>query len=263
MRSGFIILIIISLFSCRKNILYNPNEINPSRKNLNEKNIRLIESLPPKDSFKFVFSGDTQLAYDDTEAFIAHINTLPDISFIIFNGDFAEHGLNNEFNLFAKQLELLKVPYVTAIGNHDMLANGRAIYKLMFGEENFSFNYSKTFFVLMNTNSGEVGFDGTIPDLNRIQNILAGTSGYSNVFFISHVPPFSSDFDPKLEAGFNELLLSAPNARISLHGHLHNYSYTTPYNNNFPYLVAPAIYKRKYIIISVMNNNFKTEVKSF
>ena len=263
MRYCLLLFIWITLFSCRKNISYHPNEVLPSHENLNAKNISLINKLAPRDSFRFVFTGDTQLAYDDTDDFIKHINSMADVSFVVFNGDYAEYGLNSEFNLFAEKLDKLKLPFVAVIGNHDMLANGRTIYRTMFGVENFSFNYGNSFFVLMNTNSGEAGFDGTLPDINWIKKTIDGAGSYTNVFFISHVPPYSSDFDRKLEDDYHKLISSPVNSRLSLHGHLHNYTYAIPYNDGFPYLVAPAISKREYILVSVMNDTFKVEVKSF
>jgi 3',5'-cyclic AMP phosphodiesterase CpdA len=146
------------LFSC-KNIMFHPEEVRPNAKNLNAINLQKLQSLTPKTSFKFIMTGDTQEFYDELEDLVAHVNSLNDISFVLLNGDLVEFGWNNEYNWVADRLAKLKVPYITTIGNHDMLANGREMYKLMFGQENFVFNYGTSRFICLNTNSRETGFD--------------------------------------------------------------------------------------------------------
>ena len=42
----------------------------------------------------------------------------------------------------------LNKPYLTVIGNHDYLSNGEVIYKQMFGDYNYSFEFNKNKFIL-------------------------------------------------------------------------------------------------------------------
>ncbi|MEI9808826.1 MAG: metallophosphoesterase [Bacteroidota bacterium] len=142
--------------------------------------------------------------------FTAHVNSLDDVSFVLLNGDLVDFGLNNEFNWVAARLNKLKIPYITAPGNHDMLANGKKIFNEMFGPENFTFSYGANRFIVLNTNSRETGFDGTVPDISWLQQQLAFTDEYQNIFVLSHVAPFSADFDKKLEQPFYDALASIP-----------------------------------------------------
>ncbi len=260
---SFFMGIVLLMSSCERNIQFHPNEVRPVREDLNQQNINSINSLPQKDTFKFIFTGDPQLAYDELKAFISHVNELDDISFVLLNGDLTEFGLDSEYNLLAEKLNKLKVPYVAAIGNHDMLSNGRLLFNKMFGPENFTFSYSGSLFIVMNTNSRETGFDGSLPDMNWLTQTLAKSHEYKNLFFVSHVPPFSADFDKNLEPAFSSAVSSMANARVSLHGHEHNFLYTTPYADKFPYVIAPAISKREYILLTVQGDDFIVEEKKF
>ena len=202
--------------SCKKMFLYHPDEVRPDARNLNATNIARIEKLPVKSTFKFILVGDTQRFYDELDAFVSHVNGRSDISFILLDGDLTDFGLNMEFNLIAEKLGRLEIPYVSAIGNHDKLANGTRIFQEMFGPENFSFAFGGSKFIGINTNSQEAGFDGTVPDLNWLKNEVDHDGDAENLFVFSHVAPYSSDFDRTLEAGYTAILRSNPNTRISL-----------------------------------------------
>ena len=255
--------LLILFTSCKKFIQYHPDEIRPAEENLNSRNIQLINNLRVKDTFSFILISDTQRFYDELEAFTAHVNTLAGISFVLLNGDITDFGLNREYNLIAARLKKLQVPYIASIGNHDMLANGRPIFNIMFGPENFSFNYGSNKFIILNANSREVGFDGTLPDMSWLTHETLDAGNYRNIFFMSHVPPFSVDFDRNLETEYASLVSSTTNSRISMHGHEHNFSYGAHYNDGFPYLVAGTIRERNYVLITVRGKQVNIEQKYF
>lgn len=248
-------------FSC-KNFMYHPEEVRPNAKNLNAINIQKLQGLTPKSSFKFIMTGDTQQFYDELEDFVAHVNSTPDISFVLLNGDLVDFGWNNEYNWVADRLAKLKVPFITTIGNHDMLANGREMYKEMFGPENFTFNFGTSKFICLNTCSRETGFDGTIPDMNWLTNELKDTTP-QNIFILSHVPPFSDDFNRSIEFDFRVLLRSNPRTRLSLHGHEHWYHVEKPYPDGLEYLVAGSGEQRNYALITVNGDNYSLEEKFY
>lgn len=80
---------------------------------INPKNIGRIESsCAGKDTIRFLFIGDTQRSYDETEAFVEHVNQLDSIDFIIHGGDYTEFGLKKEFEWNDNILSRLKFPLV-------------------------------------------------------------------------------------------------------------------------------------------------------
>jgi 3',5'-cyclic-AMP phosphodiesterase len=262
MRIVLLSYLFIVVCSC-KGFLYHPNEVRPDVKNLNAINIDKIKQLPSVTSFKFILIGDMQRFYDEMDDFIDHVNRLPDISFVLINGDIVDFGLNLEYNIVASKLSKFQVPYITAIGNHDMIANGRQLYKEMFGDENFSFSYSGSKFICFNTNSREVGHDGSIPDMSWLKAQVSTDTISHNIFFLSHVPPFNDDFDEKLVGDFSQTLSSNPKSRLSMHGHTHQYWLVQPYPDGLNYLIAGAGNQRTYALVTVTNELYQIEQKFY
>jgi 3',5'-cyclic-AMP phosphodiesterase len=251
----------ILLCSC-KYVMYHPDEVIPNEKHLNADNIRKLESLTSKNLFRFVLVGDTQRFYDELDDFIDHINSQNDIAFVLFNGDMVDFGLNREYNWIAARLTRLRMPYIVVMGNHDMLANGQLIFREMFGPENFTFEYSGSKFICANTNSREYGMDGSVPNISWLESELRDTA-FRNIFILSHVPPYSVDFDRNLEPVFASIISSNPKTRLSMHGHEHHYRQLTPYADGLEYMITAAGDKRNYALITVAENQYSIEQKFY
>lgn len=242
--------------------MYHPDEVRPDKHDLNAHNIARLASLPSHNSFRFVLIGDTQRFYEELDAFVDHINRQDDIAFVLFNGDMVDFGLNKEYNWIAARLEKLQVPYIVAMGNHDMLANGQLVFNQMFGPENFTFNYGTSKFICLNTNCRESGNDGTVPNLSFLAKELEDTTD-QNIFILSHVPPFSVDFDRRMENVFAGTISSNPRTRMSLHGHDHHYSLSKPYPDQLEYVVAAAGNSRNYALITITGEDCSVEQKYY
>lgn len=255
------VIVCVILCSC-KHFMYHPDEVRPNEKQLNAYNIKKLQSQNAKNSFRFVVTGDTQRFYDELDDFIDHINSQDDIDFVLFNGDMVDFGLNKEFNWIASMLGKLHIPYIVAMGNHDMLANGQLIFREMFGPENFSFEYNGNKFICINTNCREYGMDGSVPDISWLEAELQDTM-YRNIFILSHVPPFSADFDRRLEQVFANIISSNPKTRLSMHGHEHRYRRLTPYADDLEYLVVASEDKRNYALITLSGDQYSIEQKFY
>lgn len=260
-RHLLFISLLLMLLSCKR-FMFHPNEIRPKEKALNSRNIAKINALPTKQDFHFILLGDTQRFYDEVDDFIDHVNASDSISFVLIAGDLVDFGLNKEYNWIAEKFGKLKMPYVAVIGNHDMQANGRKIYAEMFGPENFSFMYGSNKFILLNTNSREVNYNGSIPDIGWLKKELNDNVA-ENIFVLSHIPPFSVDYDSNLEDDYATLLAAQPKTRLSMHGHEHKYRFLQPYENNPPYLVVAATQKRSYALISVNSKQVSVTEKFY
>jgi predicted phosphodiesterase len=264
-RKALLAITLLSLISCKDLFQYSPKEVRleGDEKNLNLKNIPKIESQPKKDTLKFVLIGDTQRFYDETQAFVSAVNKQADISFVVLAGDISDFGLGKEFKWVHRELEKLKMPYIGVIGNHDMLSNGRLIYNEMYGPDNFSFTCNGNKFICLNTNSREVGNDGSIPNLSWLSRELNAAATSKNVFVISHVPPFSLDYDPNLEKPYASLLANSKNVRASLHAHDHTTRTSRPYEDGLEYFVIGTVNKSTYAVVKVWNEGYKIEEHVF
>ncbi len=251
------------LQSCKKLLQYHPNEVRLEERdrNLNAKSIARLFAQPKKQSFRFAVTGDSQRFYDDLAALVEKVNTYDDISFLVLNGDITDFGLNREYKWVSRELQKLQVPFIGVIGNHDMLANGRLIYQQMFGPENFSFEYNGYKFIALNSNSREVGYNGSIPDTSWLREEVAEQNSQfqPGIFVFSHVPPTNEDFDPRLSAAYSSILTNSARVLFSIHGHQHGYSLAQPYGPPVQYLGAGSLHKRSFAIINVTPDSTHAE----
>lgn len=267
-RVTLLLLIAAILFfsACKRNFQYSVLEVKPLARNMNQKAIEQIQELTPTDTFSFLFISDTQIAYDELEEFVEFANrkySLDSVSFVLHGGDFSDYGANFEYNLYYDDIRKLKFPIVGVIGNHDMLGNGREVYRRYFGHENFSFTFGSTKFIAFNSNSREVSFDGTVPNLDWIKSEQAVNNEVKNIIYLSHVPPYSPDFDPdKLEA-YTALLAHNSKSLLSLHGHTHTYRFDQPFNDGVDYLVAPSLISRSFILVHVKGNTIQQHLINY
>lgn len=80
---------------------------------INAKNIALIENAcAGKETIRFIWMGDTQGWYSDTEQFVNAANARNDVDFVIHGGDIADYGMAREFMDMRDIMNKLSVPYV-------------------------------------------------------------------------------------------------------------------------------------------------------
>ena len=221
-------------------------------RDLNAKNIaRLLEGeQAADDTITIVFYGDSQRFYDNLEELVTEVNSIPNVDFFIIAGDISDFGLLHEFEWIDQKMERLNVPFMCCIGNHDLTANGLAIFRNMFGPENVSFRYKGYKFIFHDTNGREHGFTRQVPDLSWLGRELADPEAQWFVG-VSHVPPYDSDFDRPLEAGYTRLFANTPGCRLSLHGHIHETSDCFYYNDSVRYIGSNAVEKDEAILLKL------------
>jgi Icc-related predicted phosphoesterase len=256
---GFAFLVLLS--SCKKFIKYNANEIRLDEKyrNLNPKNIDNLKSKAPKDSFRFIVISDSQRSYDELDDFVKKANSYDDISFVVLNGDITDFGLPNEYLWITERMQKLSFPFIVVIGNHDMLGNGREIYKQMFGPENFSFSYSGYRFIFSNSNSREATRNELLPDTSWLKREVSSTAVQEKIFVFAHLAPFSGDFDRALEPAYARMLTESGKVEYSIHGHEGVFISTQAYGPPVNYLVVNSLNKRTYLLINVNRDGIKAE----
>lgn len=254
MRISTALLFLVLVFTaCKRNFQYSVLEVKPLSSDLNNRAIAELGKRTAKDSFSFLIISDTQIAYDELEAFVDHANQISDdsVAFVLHGGDFTDYGANFEYNLYYDDIKKLKFPVIGTIGNHDMLGNGRTIFQRYFGQEDFTFEYGNTAFIVFNSNSREVAFDGSIPNVDWIRQAIAENSTKKNIIYLSHVAPISFDFDQTKTETIAELFSTTANSRLSVHGHSHSFDYREFFDDGLPYLVAPTLLKRSYVKVNV------------
>ncbi|MBB4599424.1 hypothetical protein HNQ93_001097 [Hymenobacter luteus] len=233
---------------------FSPNDHRgPDRQqDLTAKNLARLNQnpLPAGDTLRFVFTGDSQRFYDEAEDLVKSVNQQADVQFLIIAGDISDFGFGREMRWVDDHLRKLKIPYVTVIGNHDSVGNGRKAYEAIFGPLNYSFAYGDTKFIMTDTNGREYNFDGKIPNMPWVNQELRDTSTRRHVI-ISHVPPQDEDFDPAVRDAYVTALRNDPRLAFEMNGHRHDFSIGEPFNDGVTYINSYGFEKRQYLIVTV------------
>lgn len=228
---------------------YSPHaaELDPHERDLHRKARTRVEGATGA-VVRFALVGDTQLEYDDARDAVASLAARDDLAFVVQLGDFTHYGLASEFRLMNAVFARLPVPYFVVAGIHDLLGNGDAIYRRMFGPLDDTFTVARTRFVLFDSNSRETGFDGTVPDLAWLAARLEPDGSFDRVVLLSHVPPGTGDFDPALADGYAALVRRLPGV-VSFHAHEHGYR-EGAYAGT-PLFVADSVDNRSYLVATL------------
>lgn len=257
--------LVFLLSSCDDLFQYNPNEetLLDKDKNLTAKNIDRISQLPVSDTTRFILMGDSQRWYDECEEFVQSANQQQGISFVLHAGDISDFGLTQEFKWVNEIMTRLKYPYVTVIGNHDIVANGSATYRKMFGPLNYSFGFGHDRFIFINTNSREYAFDGSVPDIAWLKAQLADNPTHKNTIVVGHVPPFDADFDKNLEKPYTSALAGDPTVKFTLYGHQHRFYEGQFYDDGVNYHLTTSMGARGYMVISTWKGGYNVKKVEF
>lgn len=247
--------ITVIFIACDKVFEFSPYEANvrEENKNTTAKNLQVIKDIQVNsDTFKFAFVTDNHYHYTNLRTVIDDINKRHDIFFVIFGGDIADQALLKEYQIFYDIMKNLHKPYLTVIGNHDYNSNGEVVYKQMFGDYNYSFEFNQNKFIIFDDIVWESNKN---PDFNWLSKQLSDNEKFKQVFVIAHIPPFAGQFDSNMEQTY-KTLMSDNNVQLSIHGDVHTYSFGNVYNDSVNYLTVPWLKNPTYCIVNVYNKSF-------
>jgi 3',5'-cyclic-AMP phosphodiesterase len=259
-----ILLAAILLQSCWEAFEYSPNQSfdKDSARGLNAQNLQLLYEQPSDDTITIAFVGDSQRFYDELDQFIDTVNRIPSIDFVLFAGDISDFGLLQEFKFVHDMLSDLNKPYFGVVGNHDVLAKGEEVFERMFGPLNFSFTYQGVKFVCHNTNSKEYN-NGHVPHIPWLRKELVASDSAQYFIPVSHVPPFSRDFDKNLEAEYTALFHETPGLLISLHGHIHEHRDGYPYGDGVRYMTSHSFDQKAFVLLKISSGQVSHSIINY
>lgn len=242
----------VMLMSCERPFEYSPYEvrIKDGYEDLTAKNLEKLGKQTAGSTVTVAVIGDSQRFYDDIDGFVKSVNANPDIDFVLHLGDISDFALAREFQWVHDDLKELRVPYLTVIGNHDLLANGNKAYRLMYGPEDYTFDFGGIRFAMMNTNSREYEDDSNLPRIDELKRFIGDTSEYDQLVVCGHVPPVSDDINQALVPIFNSTIANSGKAEVMLFGHDHRYYFTEDYAQNVDLLRVAAFDDREYVLMS-------------
>lgn len=189
---------------------------------INAKNIARIEqACAGKETIRYIWMGDTQGWYSDTERFVKAVNARNDIDFVIHGGDVADYGMTKEFLDMRDIMNKLIVPYVVVIGNHDCLGTGREVFQKVFGETNFSFLAGNVKFIGLETSVLGIDYSIPIPDFQFLENELNKVdASWKKTVVGIHAPPYDGEFNNNVAFVFHRFLQLFPSLQFCTYAHL-------------------------------------------
>lgn len=226
---------------------------------------RIAKACAGCDTIRFALIGDTQRQYDETEELVASINARDSLDFVIHGGDLTDFGLTKEYLWMYDVLEDLRIPFVTLIGNHDVLGNGYAVFRSMFGAENFSFSAGNVRFVCLNTNAIEYDYSTPVPDFTFLRSRIDEDALHPGMRTIvaMHSPPFSDQFNNNVADAFEGYVTRFSDLVCCLHAHGHSYEHADLFGDGVMYYSPPTPKKRHYLIFTVTPTTYAHEVVWF
>jgi 3',5'-cyclic-AMP phosphodiesterase len=257
--------ILIWSVACDRPFSYSPFEaaVPNNLRNTTHKNLQRIQAAEKNtpDTFKVALLADPHYHFNDMDAAISKINRDSSIAFIIVAGDLTENGLLKEFEIFYRMMSNARVPYLTVIGNHDHLSNGKVIYQQFYGPRNYSFTFKGVKFIMWDNVMWE---SNESPDWNWFRSEL-GSQGENKLFRhtlpFSHIPP--SDGQLEDSANVFHRLLVENNIPISVHGHKHEYSKEELYGDGIQYVTIGSPVKRSYVVLTITPDSVSAHKVTF
>jgi 3',5'-cyclic-AMP phosphodiesterase len=195
-----------------------PFKSDPDVVDLTEQQLQKLRELgePPK-SWTFVAFGDTHDEYDDLERSVEIINR-SGARFALIAGDLTDRGTLQEFEWSGELYRDLEIPFLTVIGNHDEISDGREIYEKMYGPLNYSFRHGPLKFVMFDSNDLE---NPAAPDRAWLTEQVENPGDAWGVVLVTHQSLLDTD---AVEGGTSHLfydeLLASENVVLAVHGHL-------------------------------------------
>ena len=152
--------------------------------NWNAKQIQKINSVQNSDNFCFAVMGDNKNGFSTFHRIIKDINNKKPL-FAIDVGDLVFDGEKEKYRIFYNEIEKSKVPFLVAIGNHEIRESGRANYFDIFGDFYYSFSHNNSLFIVLD-DANEKYIDKQQMDF--LEKELK--RNFKHKFVFMHVPPF-------------------------------------------------------------------------
>jgi 3',5'-cyclic-AMP phosphodiesterase len=249
-----VISLIVMLGACEQVFEYTPyaTEVSNNRQNSHSKNLEVLKNLEsnltPGQAFRFSLVSDSHDYFNDLNDAISAIARDEESLFVLHGGDLTHHGILKEYNITHDIMSKVGKPWLTVIGNHDFVSNGKIIYEQMFGEMNYTFIFNNCKFVFFNNNIWENY--NTEPDFFWLEETLADVRAYDHTFVVAHIPPWGDQFTDLYEKVYQNIVKSA-GVSLSIHGHDHTHSYGRNYSDEVDYLIIGTPFKRSYCTVDV------------
>ena len=178
----------------------------------------------PARSWRFALLSDVQEAIDRVQDIYARMNADPSITFVVSAGDLTQQGTAAQLERFQRELESLRVPFFSTLGNHELGTERGAPFQRHFGRANFRFAYGGMQFTFLDSASATI--DPLVYEW--LDAWLAEGRGRTHAVLM-HIPPIdpigvrNGSFANRNEASKLVAQLAGGGVDLTLYGHIHSY----------------------------------------
>ena len=216
--------VMLFLISCRQ-ISYSPFDAYSEKHHSNQDNISKLASLDATLNypFKVAVISDTHNDYDELEKIISYINDHQEqYALIIHAGDITTYATKREYEVFKRIIDKSKRPILVAVGNHDLIANGRTLFERFIGPFTQVAGIKDINIAILSNNNWEMS--GT-PNYQWLENVLS-TSTANRQIVVMHIPPLQAErFNATQRQKIIDLASNpAYNVKYIISGHIHSKS---------------------------------------
>ncbi|MEZ4219350.1 MAG: metallophosphoesterase [Polyangiaceae bacterium] len=187
-----------------------------------------VLALGPADSdsaqpLRFAVMSDVQEAIDEVQDIYDKVNAEPGVRFLLGAGDLTQQGTVSQLERFTTKLRGLRVPYYTTLGNHELGVTPPP-FQDMFGRGNFSFEFQRVRFTLLDSASATL--DPMVYDW--LDGWLSAGRDQTHIVAM-HIPPVdpigvrNGGFSSRAEAAKLLTRLAKGRVDLTLYGHIHSY----------------------------------------
>lgn len=252
-RITYFLMVVLVLSGCDYEVSPWSTDAECSNEVSIERNIERLkvyeQEVGVRSEYQVAIISDPQQYPGTFEDLIKHVNTLPEVDFILLTGDLADTGVKAEYEWVCKVMEKAKQPIFAVIGNHDALAFGKEIWAKVFGPEDYSFTYQNSKFIAYNDNKYE--FEN-VPDRDWLAAEAAGDDQRDYTMVFSHIPPW--DFDLPLSQELKDLGVD-----LGVHGHEHSFDYWQLPNVQLPHYVVTSTKKKGFGLLTINSSDYTLE----
>ena len=169
--------------------------------NYNQRQIDKIHVVLAADHFSFAVMGDNRNGFTTLKKILNDIDSNHYL-FALDNGDLISNGRKIGYRIFFNIIKNEKTPFLTGIGNHEIINGGEKYYFEIFGKPYYSFDYDNSLFIVLD-DSNTVRVDTV--QMKWLEQQLQ--KKYHHRFVFLHTPPF----DPR--PGKHQSLKDGKNAK--------------------------------------------------
>lgn len=185
-----------------------------------------LHIAPPDEAtgtFRVCAMADIQTALPEVHEVFERINAVPGARFVVAMGDITQRSLIEEYDTFDRQLQTLRIPFYTTLGNHELWADPSRYFD-RYGRASFQFSFKGTAFTFVD--SGDAGLDPLVEEW--LDGWLVDAKDQPHVF-LTHFPPIDpvgiryGGFRSADDARRLLARLVKGNVDLTLYGHIHTF----------------------------------------